>query len=171
MIAKAFGIIAISVAPILLGVGSPVAHADPGKTPPATTGAATIGAGDSALVAVLPQLTEFASSTITGLIADPSGIYPEPVLKAIALTIVPLDQFGSFDQIITHESSWRTFAINPSSGAYGLAQALPAHKMSETGFDWPINPVTQLRWAYRYMCERYGSPNAAWAFWQANHWY
>ncbi|KAA0025031.1 hypothetical protein FOY51_00565 [Antrihabitans cavernicola] len=63
------------------------------------------------------------------------------------------------------------FALNPSSGAYGLAQALPAGKMGDTGPDWLINPLTQIRWAYQYMNDRYGSPNAAWAFWQANHWY
>jgi hypothetical protein len=91
--------------------------------------------------------------------------------KEIARFIVPPNQFESFDNIITHESSWNMFAVNPSSGAYGLAQALPASKMISAGIDWPINPVTQLRWAYDYMNKRYGSPNAAWVFWQANHWY
>ncbi|MFB7669233.1 lytic transglycosylase domain-containing protein, partial [Kitasatospora sp. NPDC056138] len=30
---------------------------------------------------------------------------------------------------------------------------------------------TQIKWAYTYMNERYGSPNAAWSFWAAHHWY
>ncbi|MCX4095937.1 transglycosylase SLT domain-containing protein [Nocardia sp. alder85J] len=91
--------------------------------------------------------------------------------QAIARFIVPPNQFDSFDQIITHESSWNMFAINPSSGAYGLPQALPAYKMFSAGLDWPFNPVTQIRWAYEYMNQRYGSPNAAWVFWQRHHWY
>ncbi|MFF2145480.1 lytic transglycosylase domain-containing protein, partial [Kitasatospora sp. NPDC058190] len=27
------------------------------------------------------------------------------------------------------------------------------------------------KWALDYMNTRYGSPNAAWAFWQTHHWY
>ncbi|MFH8387844.1 lytic transglycosylase domain-containing protein, partial [Kitasatospora sp. NPDC018058] len=26
-------------------------------------------------------------------------------------------------------------------------------------------------WTLDYMNSRYGSPNAAWAFWQTHHWY
>ncbi|WP_084510421.1 hypothetical protein [Nocardia lijiangensis] len=92
-------------------------------------------------------------------------------MKALALTIVPIHHFPSFDAIITRESGWNMFAVNPSSGAYGLGQALPPEKMSTHGLDWRINPVTQLRWTYDYMIDRYGSPDAAWAFWQRNNWY
>lgn len=102
-----------------------------------------------------------------GLAVTAYGMTP----RAIALMIVPVDQFPAFDAIITRESSWDIFAVNPTSGAYGLPQALPAHKMASHGPDWMFNPVTQIRWAYDYMNARYGSPNAAWAFWQANHWY
>ncbi|MEC3951427.1 transglycosylase SLT domain-containing protein [Nocardia sp. CDC153] len=97
--------------------------------------------------------------------------YTKPALQTVARFIVPGDQWDSFNQIITHESNWEVFAINPTSGAYGLAQALPAHKMFSEGPDWMFNPLTQLRWAYRYMVQRYGSPNAAWDFWQAHNWY
>ncbi|GAB4589515.1 aggregation-promoting factor C-terminal-like domain-containing protein [Nocardia sp. IFM 10818] len=109
--------------------------------------------------------------TSVGSALEPTFDYPRPALQAMAATIVPADQWWSFNQIITRESGWRVFAVNPHSGAYGLPQALPAHKMTVEGPDWLFNPHTQLRWAYRYMNERYGSPNAAWAFWQAHHWY
>ncbi|WP_227983940.1 transglycosylase SLT domain-containing protein [Nocardia spumae] len=92
-------------------------------------------------------------------------------MRTVALTIVPAPQFPSFDQVITHESSWNPFAINPESGAYGLGQALPPEKMASHGADWMFNPVTQIRWTYDYMVERYGSPDGAWAFWQSHHWY
>ncbi len=39
--------------------------------------------------------------------------------------------------------------------------------MSSAGSDWKTNPATQIKWGLTYMNERYGSPNAAWAFWQA----
>ncbi|MER5350105.1 transglycosylase SLT domain-containing protein [Kitasatospora sp. NPDC002551] len=91
--------------------------------------------------------------------------------QTIAAQIVPANQLASFKQIIAHESSWNVTAVNPSSGAYGLAQALPGSKMATHGADWKTNPTTQIRWALDYMNERYGSPNNAWAFWQTHHWY
>jgi hypothetical protein len=91
--------------------------------------------------------------------------------QAIAARIVPAGQFHSFSEIISHESSWNVSATNRSSGAYGLAQALPGSKMASAGADWRTNPTTQIKWALRYMDSRYGSPNAAWSFWRAHHWY
>ncbi|MGW0250359.1 aggregation-promoting factor C-terminal-like domain-containing protein [Nocardia goodfellowii] len=91
--------------------------------------------------------------------------------KLIALSIVPVHQFHAFDMVITRESGWNHLARNPSSGAYGLGQALPPEKMVTHGLDWMVNPVTQIRWTYDYMNKRYGGPEGAWAFWQANHWY
>ncbi|MFD8705276.1 transglycosylase SLT domain-containing protein [Kitasatospora sp. NPDC059648] len=91
--------------------------------------------------------------------------------KAIAAQMVPANQLASFSQIIFHESSWNVHATNASSGAYGLGQALPASKMASAGADWRTNPRTQIKWALNYMNTRYGSPNAAWAFWQTHHWY
>ncbi|SEL90684.1 hypothetical protein SAMN05414137_11515 [Streptacidiphilus jiangxiensis] len=98
--------------------------------------------------------------------AAPSGSPQE-----IAAQIVPADQLASFDQIISHESGWNVSATNPSSGAYGLAQALPGSKMASAGADWQTSAATQIRWALSYMNSTYGSPNAAWSFWQANGWY
>lgn len=92
-------------------------------------------------------------------------------LQALAKTIVPADQFASFSNIVMHESSWNYLATNPSSGSYGLGQALPASKMASEGADWRTNPLTQIKWTYKYMNERYGSPNQAWVFWQNHHWY
>ncbi|MFC1418935.1 aggregation-promoting factor C-terminal-like domain-containing protein [Streptacidiphilus cavernicola] len=91
--------------------------------------------------------------------------------QQIAAQIVPADQLASFSAIISHESGWNVHAENPSSGAYGLGQALPGSKMASAGSDWQDSAATQIRWALGYMNSRYGSPNAAWAFWQANSWY
>lgn len=81
------------------------------------------------------------------------------------------DEFVCFDSIIMRESSWRVNATNPTSGAYGLPQALPAAKMASAGDDWLTNPVTQISWALDYIKGRYGTPCQAWAFWQAHNWY
>ncbi|WP_327413745.1 transglycosylase SLT domain-containing protein [Streptomyces sp. NBC_01233] len=92
--------------------------------------------------------------------------------KAIAQQMIKDPaQFAAFDKIISRESGWDYTATNASSGAYGLAQALPASKMASAGADWKTNPATQIKWGLDYMNERYGSPVGAWNFWSANHWY
>ncbi len=92
-------------------------------------------------------------------------------IQAMAKAVVASDQWTCFSNIVDHESSWNYRAVNPSSGAYGLFQALPGSKMSSVGADWRTNPATQIKWGLNYMDSRYGSPCEAWAFWQANHWY
>lgn len=73
--------------------------------------------------------------------------------------------------LIQRESGWRVNATNPSSGAYGLPQALPGSKMAAAGPDWRTNPVTQLRWMRTYVDQRYGGICNALAFQQRNGWY
>jgi Transglycosylase SLT domain len=81
------------------------------------------------------------------------------------------NQFDCFDNIIMRESMWRVDATNPSSGAYGIPQALPGSKMATVASDWRTNPATQIIWGIEYMKDRYGSPCAAWSFKSANGWY
>jgi flagellar biosynthesis GTPase FlhF len=92
-------------------------------------------------------------------------------IQAMARSMVPSGQFQCFSNIVDHESDWNYRAVNPSSGAYGLFQALPGSKMASAGADWQTNPATQIKWGLNYMNERYGSPCDAWSFWQANRWY
>ncbi|WP_046728349.1 transglycosylase SLT domain-containing protein [Streptomyces humi] len=92
--------------------------------------------------------------------------------QAIAHKMIPdAAQFNAFSKIVSHESGWNPSATNSSSGAYGLVQALPGSKMASAGSDWKTNPATQIKWGLDYMNSRYGSPTAAWSFWQANGWY
>ncbi|MER6343822.1 aggregation-promoting factor C-terminal-like domain-containing protein [Streptomyces sp. NPDC001595] len=92
--------------------------------------------------------------------------------KAIAKQLIPnAAQYNAFSKIVEHESGWDVDATNPSSGAYGLVQALPGNKMAAAGADWKTNPKTQIKWGLDYMNSRYGSPVGAWNFWQANGWY
>jgi len=73
--------------------------------------------------------------------------------------------------IISHESGWNVAATNPSSGAYGLPQALPGSKMVSAGADWATNYQTQLKWFWGYCAQRYGSIQGAYTYWLANHCY
>ncbi len=97
--------------------------------------------------------------------------YTVAQVQAMAQQMIPGDQYTCFSNIVTRESTWNYQASNPSSGAYGLVQALPGSKMASAGADWQTNPATQIKWGLNYMNERYGSPCGAWTFWQNNHWY
>lgn len=69
------------------------------------------------------------------------------------------------------ESGWNHFALNRSSGAYGIPQSLPGEKMASAGADWATNPETQIRWGLGYIEGRYGQPCGAWAHSQQKNWY
>ncbi|NUP51457.1 MAG: lytic transglycosylase domain-containing protein [Catenulispora sp.] len=100
------------------------------------------------------------------------GINATPAqAQAIAKQLVPSGQYACFANIISRESSWNIHATNASSGAYGLPQALPGSKMAEYGSDWRNSATIQIKWALAYMTGRYGSPCAAWTFWQNHSWY
>jgi len=71
----------------------------------------------------------------------------------------------------TKESDWKTTATNPSSGAYGVVQSLPAEKMASAGADYLTNYRTQINWGLKYVQDRYGSPCGALNFHYANNWY
>ncbi|MFF3166487.1 aggregation-promoting factor C-terminal-like domain-containing protein [Streptomyces sp. NPDC003273] len=84
-------------------------------------------------------------------------------------------QFAPLEKLWQGESGWRWNAENPSSGAYGIPQALPASKMASVGPDWRTNPATQIQWGMKYIKGRpdYGSPAAAYSKWlsRSPHWY
>jgi SLT domain-containing protein len=82
-------------------------------------------------------------------------------------------QWSCLDKLVTGESTWNYKAKNPSSGAYGLFQSLPASKMSSVADDWATNPVTQIRWGLQYIKDSYGTPCGAWSAWNSRypHWY
>lgn len=82
-------------------------------------------------------------------------------------------QFQCLERLWSGESNWNPLAQNPSSGAYGIPQALPAEKLATAGADWRTNGVTQVKWGLTYIQDRYGTPCDAWSFWQNKnpHWY
>lgn len=103
-----------------------------------------------AMVALQSQQIEMAR-TITGA---------QKVARLIMLATYKWDssQFGCLKTLWSHESHWNYKAHNYSSGAHGIAQALPADKMAVIAADWRTNPVTQIRWGLRYIDIRYSTP-------------
>lgn len=71
----------------------------------------------------------------------------------LAASNIPQDQWGYADWLVQKESGWNPNARNRSSGACGLAQALPCSKVPGD----PHNPVNSLNWMNGYVHGRYGS--------------
>lgn len=73
------------------------------------------------------------------------------------------------------ESGWRTNADNPTSSAYGIPQAMMSVHFggtkSERAQRYMQSPRLQILWGLRYIQNRYGSPRAALAHSDKNHWY
>lgn len=93
------------------------------------------------------------------------------------------------DELWTRESGWSAIAINPSSGAYGVAQALghvPGVSVAQNreGYNYPPpytagNPApwgdsdatAQISWGLQYIHGAYGTPCGAWAHEEADGFY
>jgi hypothetical protein len=80
-------------------------------------------------------------------------------------------QFSCLQPLWALESGWNIYASNPSSGAYGIPQALPGSKMASAGPNWQSDAATQIRWGLTYIQGTYGSPCAAWSHDEADGWY
>lgn len=96
------------------------------------------------------------------------------------------NQFTSLNDIIMAESGWNPHIKNPSSGAYGIAQAYGHGQGAATqgtesnmygGYGLTDkqakaansgNAYWQLVWMMNYIKATYGTPNGAWSFHQAN---
>jgi septal ring factor EnvC (AmiA/AmiB activator) len=74
--------------------------------------------------------------------------------------------------IIMHESGGDPTADNPTSTAFGLGQLLLGNRILYLGQYYATTDCSRQLWAFRaYVRDRYGTPERAKAFWQANGWY
>jgi len=80
-------------------------------------------------------------------------------------------QWTPLQKLWNRESGWNKYAENPSSGAYGIPQAVPGSKMASAGNHWRTNATTQIRWGLGYIKSRYGRPRVAWDHELAYGWY
>lgn len=74
---------------------------------------------------------------------------------------IPSESWGMTDYIVGRESGWNPNSINASSGACGLAQALPCSKVPGN----PYNPTDSLNWMNSYVNGRYGGWQGAYDYW------
>jgi hypothetical protein len=123
------------------------------------------------------------SSSDTPMVSDSNGngAIPPGGNQGLGLTLASSmygwegDEWVALQKLWTRESSWSNTAKNPSSGAYGIPQALPYTKMPKAA--WPpdkggkADAEAQIRWGLTYIKGRYGTPSNAWAHETANSWY
>lgn len=83
----------------------------------------------------------------------------------------PKTQFSCLVNLWNRESGWNQYAQEPTSGAYGIPQALPASKMASAGADYMTNPATQIRWGLGYIKSVYITPCDAWYHDYTAGWY
>lgn len=108
--------------------------------------------------------------------SSPAPVAPAGTAQQIAAGMLgsygwSSSQFSCLVSLWNVESGWNVTATNPSSGAYGIPQALPGSKMASAGADWQTNAATQIRWGLGYIKSVYGSPCGAWSHEQADGWY
>ena len=141
----------------------------------ATAISRSLGAGRGASSTTRNVATPTASAAPAAPAPSPTPVPAATVddARSFALTQIGAAQFSCLDALWQHESDWDPSAENPTSGAYGIAQALPATRMASIGEDWMSNPITQVSWGLEYIAGRYGTACNAWSFWRARypHWY
>lgn len=116
--------------------------------------------------------TVVASEPVKHIVARGKTVFIPADKEAVMVAAgIARSDFAYVNYIVGRESGWNAAAINRSSGATGLCQALPGSKMASAGADWASNPVTQLRWCNGYASARYGSWSAAYNFWLAKHYW
>jgi hypothetical protein len=106
----------------------------------------------------------------TAVTQVPSGT-PQRIAELMLVQYGWAGQFFCLSALWAQESGWNVYAENPSSGAYGIPQALPGSKMASAGAGWQSDAATQISWGLGYIRAMYRSPCAAWGHEEAAGWY
>lgn len=79
------------------------------------------------------------------------------------------EDYEALVKLWTKESNWNPNAVNKSSGACNIPQALPCSKISKKYGDnsWQSG----IKWGLLYIKNRYGNPKKAWQHFQNKGWY
>lgn len=115
-----------------------------------------------------------AAAASFGGVGGPGGGAPS-ANRALAFSLYrnvmgPAD-WAAWQYVEMREAGWNQFARNPSSGAYGIPQALPPGKMGAAANPPQSNPRAQITWMWNYMAQTYGGPQGAAAHEAAFNWY
>lgn len=110
------------------------------------------------------------------VVAEPAPVAqsaPAPVRVAVSggcaswIAAAGITDVGNAMNLINRESGCNPSAVNPSSGACGVAQELPCGK-SGCAFG---NGACQVAWMNTYVIQRYGSWAGAIQWHNAHNWY
>lgn len=136
---------------------------------PTTSGTPTVGVNDSA------SGTSSGTSSSTPAPPAPTSVSGNVALGKMMASAYQWgsgSEWNSLYDLWNRESGWNNKAQNPSSGAYGIPQALPPTKMPASAQEaGGSNAASQIAWGLSYIKDRYGDPNEAWAHEEANGWY
>lgn len=98
---------------------------------------------------------------------DPPNLTPREIVFIEGLRVFGLSELPALEKLVFKESSFNPWAVNPTSGACGLFQALPCKKMKcDLG-----DSVCQAKWGMSYLKKRYGTPTVAWEYHKQHGWY
>jgi hypothetical protein len=100
----------------------------------------------------------------------PKGSNESIVYQAMLAAGFPASEWPALKHIIDHESGFKSTAQNPKSTAYGIFQFLDS-TWSSVGGTKTSDPAVQAQYGLQYIKQRYGTPSAAWAFWQGHNSY
>ncbi len=141
-----------------------------GQAPAANpTGSPSIGLADSS--------SSSGSGVLSGGTAGGSVSANQAIGKMLAASYgwATGTEWSDLVSLWNRESGWSNTAMNPSSGAYGIAQALPSTKYPKSGQPpsqgGSSNATAQISWGLSYIKTTYGSPSAAWAHETSAGWY
>jgi hypothetical protein len=126
---------------------------------------------DAAKAAKATAAANAAVATQAATVTTPSGSPQQIAQQMLGQFGWSSGQFSCLQPLWQKESGWSLTAENPSSGAYGIPQALPGSQMASAGGDWQTSAATQIKWGLTYIQGRYGSPCGAWAHEQSAGWY
>lgn len=129
-------------------------------------------------VTATPAATATAGGSVVGSGSTAAGTATAAANQAIARVLAATYGWSAgteWDDLVklwNQESGWNNTAENQSSGAYGIAQALPPTKYPAAGQKAGGSSATsQISWGLSYIKSTYGSPSAAWAHEESAGWY
>lgn len=95
---------------------------------------------------------------------------PTDIVRRYTIARWGEDEWASMEILGGKESGFRPFAVNPTSGARGIPQALPCSKLLSV-IGTLDNIEGQAQWMVDYIARRYSSPSQALAFHRQHNWY
>lgn len=116
------------------------------------------------------SITPFSGKWATAKGGSPSE--NRGIAQAAAKEVGWSNQWSAWDELGNRESGWNRTARNPSSGAYGIPQALPESKLPPGGRSSGGSQAgPQIAWMVDYIKGRYTDPKGAIAWHNSHNWY